>query len=88
MLLSLCGRKKGKLHQYYIYYVCSLYSRFPNDACQGDGGGKNGTCYTKEECSTKGGEEIGSCASGFGVCCLSNVHTHSGESTEIQYHTF
>jgi len=41
--------------------------RFPNDAC--DGGSRNGTCYTKEECSDKGGTEDGSCAQGYGVCC-------------------
>jgi len=41
--------------------------RFPNDAC--DGGSRNGTCYTKEECSNKGGTEDGDCAQGYGVCC-------------------
>jgi len=41
--------------------------RFPNDAC--DGGSRNGTCYTKEECSNKDGTEDGSCAEGYGVCC-------------------
>jgi len=41
--------------------------RFPNDAC--DGGSRNGTCYTKEECSDKGGTEDGDCAQGYGVCC-------------------
>ena len=88
MILFYLEGKKFKMHQYYnIYYVCSLYSRFPNDACQGDGGGKNGTCYTKEECSTKGGEEIGSCASGFGICCLSNV-VQRVEIKKIHFHTF
>merc|ERR1711983_501079 len=43
--------------------------RFPNDACTVSGGSKNGTCYTTEECSNKGGVNAGSCASGFGVCC-------------------
>jgi len=41
--------------------------RFPNDPC--DGGSRNGTCYTTEECSNKGGTEDGSCAQGYGVCC-------------------
>jgi len=41
--------------------------RFPNDPC--DGGSRNGTCYTKEECSNKGGTEDGDCAQGYGVCC-------------------
>merc|ERR1712038_957820 len=42
--------------------------RFPNDICAG--ATRNGTCYTAEECSTKGGASDGSCASGFGVCCM------------------
>lgn len=40
---------------------------FPNDPCEADT--KNGTCYTAEECSQKGGTNDGSCASGYGVCC-------------------
>merc|ERR1711990_960012 len=42
--------------------------KFPNDVCAG--ATRNGTCYTSEECSTKGGASDGSCASGFGVCCV------------------
>merc|ERR1719400_2615637 len=42
--------------------------KFPNDVCAG--ATRNGTCYTSEECSTKGGTSDGSCASGFGVCCV------------------
>merc|ERR1719330_1333988 len=42
--------------------------KFPNDVCAG--ATRNGTCYTAEECSTKGGTSDGSCASGFGVCCI------------------
>lgn len=41
--------------------------RFPNTVCVGTT--QNGTCYTAEECSSKGGANDGSCASGFGVCC-------------------
>jgi len=40
---------------------------FPNDPC--DGGSKNGTCYTEQECSDKAGTNDGSCAEGYGVCC-------------------
>ena len=29
-----------------------------------------GTGYTKEECSDLGGIESGTCASGFGICCI------------------
>lgn len=42
--------------------------KFPNSVCQGSGG-YNGTCYTTEECSAKGGSADGTCASSFGVCC-------------------
>merc|ERR1712172_51045 len=42
--------------------------KFPNDICAG--ASKNGTCYTAEECSNKGGTSDGTCASGFGVCCV------------------
>ena len=28
------------------------------------------TCYTAGECSSKGGSSQGSCAAGFGVCCI------------------
>jgi hypothetical protein len=33
-------------------------------------GFRNGTCYTSEECTEKGGTASGSCASGFGTCCV------------------
>merc|ERR1740129_2169665 len=42
--------------------------KFPNDICTG--ATRNGTCYTSEECSSKGGTSDGTCASGFGVCCI------------------
>jgi len=44
-------------------------------------GSKNGTCYTAEECSNKGGTNAGSCASGFGVCCTFTLNC-GGESSE------
>jgi len=43
--------------------------RFKNDPCQGSSN-RNGTCYTENECSNKGGTNAGSCAQGFGVCCV------------------
>merc|ERR1712241_145955 len=39
----------------------------------------NGTCYTSEECSSKGGTASGECAEGYGVCCVLTVAC--GEST-------
>ena len=34
----------------------------------------NGTCYTAEECSNRDGVESGTCADGFGVCCVSKYY--------------
>ena len=31
----------------------------------------NGTCYTAEECASRDGVASGSCAEGYGVCCIS-----------------
>ncbi|XP_023331656.1 uncharacterized protein LOC111703824 [Eurytemora carolleeae] len=42
--------------------------RFPNDVCNTTSG-KSGTCYSASECSAFGGSSLGTCASGFGVCC-------------------
>ena len=40
-----------------------LHLRFPNDPCQGNSGtARNGTCYTENECSSKGGSNAGACA--------------------------
>merc|ERR1711936_1233074 len=55
--------------------------RFPNDPCAVVGGSKNGTCYTVEECSNKGGTNAGSCAQGFGVCCTFTLNC-GGQSSE------
>jgi len=38
-------------------------------------GKRNGTCYTSEECDEKGGVASGSCAMGFGTCCLFTFQT-------------
>ncbi|XP_059097607.1 uncharacterized protein LOC131891928 [Tigriopus californicus] len=42
--------------------------KFKNEACAA-GGVRNGTCYTGDECKTRGGSSAGSCAGGYGVCC-------------------
>ena len=54
--------------------------KFPNSECTGQNG-YNGTCYTKDECTVKGGSESGSCASGFGICCTFSM-TCGSKSTE------
>jgi len=42
--------------------------KFSNDPCIGSS--RNGTCFTKQECENEGGTDGGSCADGFGVCCI------------------
>jgi len=59
--------------------------KFPNDACSVTGGSKNGTCYTAEECSNKGGVNAGSCASGFGVCCTFTLNCGGTSSENCTY---
>jgi len=55
--------------------VLSVFTvvKFPNTVCDSSTSGLNGTCYTKSECTTKGGTASGSCASSFGVCCVFEV---------------
>jgi len=55
--------------------------RFPNDGCKGSNS-RNGTCYTSQECSNKGGTSSGSCADGFGVCCTFLINTCGKTSSE------
>jgi len=69
-------QRKGKLF--------SLFNTvtFKNEACPStattSNGNRNGTCYTNSECSNKKGSAQGSCAAGFGVCCVFQV-TDSGD---------
>jgi len=60
--------------------------RFPNKVCVGSNS-LNGTCYTSEECSSKKGSSQGSCASGFGVCCVFATACGSTISENNTYHT-
>jgi len=56
--------------------------KFNNDACEAVDG-TMGTCYTAAECTTKGGEERGNCASGFGVCCVAVVDPCDGGAVSL-----
>jgi len=53
--------------------------KFANEPCEG--GTRNGTCYTKQECDDVGGKDSGSCADGFGVCC--SVVLEEGGSSSL-----
>eukprot|EP00094_Tigriopus_californicus_P004914 TCALIF_04732-PA protein Name:"Protein of unknown function" AED:0.27 eAED:0.27 QI:0/0.5/0.57/0.85/0.5/0.57/7/149/231 len=59
--------------------VFSLFNivKFDNDGCRSsstiNGGGsgsinRNGTCFTADECTSKGGAAAGSCAAGYSIC--------------------
>jgi len=48
---------------------------------------RNGTCYSSSECSDKGGKSKGSCAAGFGVCCLWLLNTET-DLTVTQNNTY
>jgi len=61
----------------------SLFSvvQFPNNVCSTTSGTySNGTCITSSECSSRGGTSQGSCAAGFGVCC---IFTYSATGSTI-----
>jgi len=54
--------------------------QFKNEACAATDGNV-GTCFTAAECTSKGGVATGSCASGFGVCCVFVISECGGEIT-------
>jgi len=55
--------------------------KFKNGDCPASDGNR-GVCFTEAECSSKGGVASGSCASGFGVCCVFTLSTCGGTVTE------
>lgn len=54
--------------------------QFPNNACK-MGSGKDGVCYSGDECEAMGGEPAGVCANGFGVCCY--IEKTCGDTTSV-----
>eukprot|EP00094_Tigriopus_californicus_P013150 TCALIF_12717-PA protein Name:"Protein of unknown function" AED:0.00 eAED:0.00 QI:40/1/1/1/0.14/0.25/8/0/189 len=63
LVLGRNDTRKGKLFS--IFQIVN----FPNEGCVGSSS-RNGTCYTPDECTTRGGSPAGTCAQGFGVCCV------------------
>lgn len=53
--------------------------KFANTECTSSS--KNGTCFTKAECDNLGGTSSGTCADGFGVCCIKTIT--AGESSSV-----
>merc|ERR1711884_292437 len=58
--------------------------KFKNDVCAG-GGNQNGTCYTAEECSAIDGTASGTCAEGYGVCCIVSLSCGSSSKQNCTY---
>lgn len=44
--------------------------RFLNIPCSSINGQMSGTCFSLNDCLRMQGSQIGTCASGFGVCCV------------------
>ncbi|XP_059087673.1 uncharacterized protein LOC131884050 [Tigriopus californicus] len=60
---------------------------FQNTNCNGSSSTRVGTCYTSDECESKGGSSSGTCASGYGVCCVFNLNCGSTFSENCTYLT-
>jgi len=58
--------------------------KFDNDECASTLG-DNGTCYTAAECEEFGGKAAGTCASGFGVCCVLKYSCGSSTNKNSTY---
>merc|ERR1719370_1927166 len=63
-----------------LFSVFSIVS-FPNEACVSNMDQTNGTCLSPSDCRTIGGALEGSCASGFGTCCVMRIGTCGGVVT-------
>merc|ERR1712020_22172 len=57
--------------------------KFANGICKGSS--RNGTCYTAAECENIGGTKDGTCADGFGVCCIVILTTSGSSSVNNTY---
>lgn len=67
----------------------SLFSivQFPNEECTSlTTSSTFGTCYSTSDCTSRGGSADGTCAAGFGVCCVITMSTCGGSiSTNTTY---
>lgn len=59
--------------------------KFDNDVCQSNNMNMNGTCYTAEECSDRNGVASGTCAEGYGVCCIITLSCGATTSENCTY---
>lgn len=61
--------------------------KFPNDVCISGSANQNGTCYTAEECTSRDGVASGTCADGYGVCCIITISCGSTSAENCTYLT-
>ncbi|XP_059099771.1 uncharacterized protein LOC131893679 isoform X2 [Tigriopus californicus] len=66
--------------------VLSIFQivQFQNGPCNTTGV-QSGTCYTQSECDNRGGRGAGTCAGGFGVCCIINLACGGTSSENCTY---
>ncbi|XP_068232505.1 uncharacterized protein [Palaemon carinicauda] len=64
----------------------SLFSiiRFKNSMCSASNG-LTGVCYTQNTCVKNGGTSSGSCADGFGTCCVTQIGCGGRTSNNCTY---
>jgi len=59
--------------------------KFNNEECAASDG-NSGVCFTAQECTARGGVATGTCAAGFGSCCVFKANTCGGEVAQnVQY---
>jgi len=58
--------------------------KFKNDPCEANDD-KSGTCYTEDECADRKGTASGSCAEGYGVCCVFTVGCDAVKNENCTY---
>ncbi|CAL8123174.1 unnamed protein product [Orchesella dallaii] len=58
--------------------------RLQNAPCATEANG-NGTCYPRAQCQQLGGQGFGTCAAGFGVCCVFQKTCNSETNQNVTY---
>ena len=84
-----CFRQHALILFVFFVSVLSLFTivTFKNEACASTAG-SNGTCYSSSDCSKLGGTASGTCASGFGVCCLCKLKSSYNRIISYSMHAF
>jgi len=58
--------------------------QFPDDECTSETE-KEGTCLTSEDCTDRDGTASGTCANGYGVCCVVELDCGRSSSSNVTY---